>query len=184
MLWSEVTLAAMTGFLRKLQQTLGLGSGDASPPPNVYADLRRQALGIRPEDLGMTAGSAPPVHGVLMDMGFATGVATLVCMGDGTVSLYNSGGGGVIGAGQHKAVSDVAMMMLAFAEQFVSSCEPAQAYPVPGAGQIHFWLLTAGGVMHRHCSESDLVDEQDPMTELFKACHSVLTEVRRIEQAG
>lgn len=173
----------MAGFLRKLQQTLGIGGTDASPPTSVYADLRRQALGIQPDDLSMAAGSAHPVHGVLMDIGFANGVATLVCLGDGTVSLYNSGGGGVIGAGQHKAVFDVAMLMLAFAERFVASCEHATAYPVPGAGQIHFWLLTASGVLHRHCSESDLVDERDPMTELFKACHSVLTEVRQIEQA-
>jgi hypothetical protein len=35
---------------------------------------------------------------VLMELGLEQGVATMVAFADGTVSLYFSGGGGIIGA--------------------------------------------------------------------------------------
>ena len=40
----------------------------------------------------------PDVWGVLMELGLEQGVATMVAFADGTVSLYFSGGGGIIGA--------------------------------------------------------------------------------------
>ena len=41
----------------------------------------------------------PNVFGVVMDMTYPSGVATLVTFADGTASLYTSTGGGIIGGG-------------------------------------------------------------------------------------
>ena len=43
-----------------------------------------------------------------MELGLAEGTATVMTVADGSVSLYLSSGGGVIGAGEHAAVDDAA----------------------------------------------------------------------------
>ena len=74
--------------------------GKSAPLPNeAYLGLRAQALGFRAAD----EASGGALHGILMETGRSRGSATLVCLSDGSVSLYLSSGGGVIGAGAHEA---------------------------------------------------------------------------------
>ena len=42
--------------------------------------------------------------GAVMETGYPNGVASLVCLRDGTTSLYTSTGGGIIGGGAHDPV--------------------------------------------------------------------------------
>jgi hypothetical protein len=74
------------GFLRRKR-------ADATPPPEVYEDLRNQALNLRKEQLG-DAFAEVPILAVLMETGYPEAVATLVGVVDGTSSLYFSNGGG------------------------------------------------------------------------------------------
>lgn len=153
------------------------------PPGDVYRDLRRQALAYRPE-----GDSNGPIRGVLMEMGMAGGTATLVCLDDGTVSLYLSTGGGVIGAGPHENVRAASAAMLGmaneFAAEFLAACTSAAEFPVPGAGDVFFWLLAPDGVHHARGKQSDLAERRHAFSALFGHCHAVLGAVREVEESG
>jgi hypothetical protein len=69
------------------------GKGD---PAETVGDLRQNALTVTPEDLGLAPTTErPDVWDVLMETGYPDAVATLVCLADGTTSMYFSNGAGV-----------------------------------------------------------------------------------------
>src|SRR5882724_6714324 len=86
-----------------------LSAGGAAPEA-VFAALRQNVLGLDPSAVGLApTPGRPRVWGGLMDMGYPDRRwASLVVVGDGTVSLYTSTGGGMIGAGAHPNVAAVA----------------------------------------------------------------------------
>jgi hypothetical protein len=123
--------------------------------------------------------------GVLMETAFADGaVYSLVVLGDGTVSLYFSTGGGVIGAGQHDRVRRAADAMLSEASRFRPEAKPAGETPLPGPGNVVFYFLSAGGTLAYSAAESALGGDQDRLSALFHAGHRVITEIRKIEQSA
>src|SRR6185503_9039174 len=71
---------------------------------NPYAGLRSLALGTTAETLKLGNWGPDDCYGILMETGYETAVATLVCFVTGDTSLYFSNGGGVIGAGKHANV--------------------------------------------------------------------------------
>jgi hypothetical protein len=94
----------MASFIASL---LGLFSCNKEQPNNyqmadVYRDLRQQVLTLDPAKIGLPSSDKNQIHGVLMETGYPEAVATLVTIADGTVSLYFSNGGGIIGVGQHE----------------------------------------------------------------------------------
>src|SRR5215471_9567457 len=79
---------------------------DDTPPTQA---LREQLLHATWQEVGV-----PPregVWGVLMEIGFAKGVATVVGLADGTASLYLTSGGGVLGAGARADVRQAAIQL-------------------------------------------------------------------------
>ncbi|HEX2076886.1 MAG TPA: hypothetical protein VHG08_04230 [Longimicrobium sp.] len=164
------------------------GRSAEPPPSDAYTALRTRALGVQPADLGPTADPAAPIHGVIMESGHPNGVATFVCMGDGTVSLYTSTGGGVIGAGEHESVRGACLQMLAFtnryAEDFIRASMPSPTHPLPRNGEVFFYLLTGSGVYRAQGDAADLARRRHPFSNLFENCNVVMSLVRRIDERG
>lgn len=71
-------------------------------PTDIYLGLRQQALDMKAIDIGVTLDNNEQVYGAVVDMPTSDNknIATLVCFFDGTVSLYYSTGGGLLGFGQ------------------------------------------------------------------------------------
>jgi len=164
------------GILDKLR-------GKHTPPPDdAFLGLRAQALAFRPAG----EAAAAPLHGVLMETGRSRGSATLVCLGDGSVSLYLSSGGGVIGAGQHESVRDACLGMISwatpYATDFLGAAEPVEDPPLPRNGEVFFHLLCPRGPHTARCKEADLVAQRDPFSNLFVACNHVLTRLRLLRE--
>lgn len=157
----------------------------ARPDPEAsatYARLRQQVLEVRPEAIGLGRNDGQPIFGIVMETGMGRDVATFVCLADGTVSLYLSTGGGVIGAGQHEAVRSAAEELLAitnaYAADFIGAAAPGLQPRLPSDGQVHFTLLTHSGIHSVACDEKALEAEEDAFASLFSNCHAVLAEVR------
>lgn len=89
-------------------------------PVDIYKDLRHQIFSIDPASLGLTPSPSNNVWAVLMETGYPEAVSTLVTIGDGTVSLYFSNGGGIIGVGQHKGPRIACEEFLSLAPKYVS----------------------------------------------------------------
>jgi hypothetical protein len=52
---------------------------------------------------------------------------------------------------------------------------------LPAEGEIFFYLLTSDAVYQAKCREDALTEQRDPFSALFN-CHSVMSELREIDQ--
>jgi hypothetical protein len=114
-----------------------------------------------------------------MDWNVGPGVATLAAYSDGTVSLYQSAGGGIIGAGQHEAVRAAGLRFVALLRSLAPRLEPAGEYPLPSSGQVVFWLVcrdrtTASG----SATVAELAATVHPFHNVMGAAQATLTALR------
>src|SRR5689334_16591324 len=116
-----------------------LFGGGQKPPSETYLGLRNHALGVTREALGLPADPTAPIYGIVMELGMPNGVATFVCLLEGSVSLYTSTGGGMIGAGGHESVRSACLRLFEltneFGDAFIAACHPASTHPLPGKGE-------------------------------------------------
>jgi hypothetical protein len=153
----------------------------AKQPDNVFTRLRAQIFEMLPANIGITIepGSAEP-WGILMEMRYPNGVATLVSFATGDASLYFSGGGGVIGGVAHESVSHAAKCFVSMAQWYVGRMEVAMSRPLPGPGKVRFYVLISQSVLTVEADEKDLGQKKSDLSPLFYAGHGVITELRML----
>ena len=151
----------------------------------VYADLRTMALSADPTAIGLSPSEAlPTVWGVVMDLAYPEGTATVVGLSDGTTSLYTSSGGGVIGAGEHEAVAAATLRWLRIAEESLPALRPSEDFLLPEPGEVAFAVLTYSGGHRGTATMKEFEREGTDLTALFFAGQDVITELRRVEEDG
>ena len=165
---------------------LGLGAVQAAEPaPDpVMMGLRETVLATKPGDIGLPpARYAQKPWGVLMETGLeGRGAYTLVVIADGTTSLYFSKGGGIIGLGPHAEVRAASQAMLETAARLQGHAGPTMSTPLPPAGNVYFYFLTASGTLRYQAAEELLGRGKDPMSELFYAGQAVITQIRKVDE--
>jgi hypothetical protein len=114
----------------------------------VYAGLRSELLITKAETIGLKP-AVNEVWGVMMETGYSKGVASLVAVADGTVSIYFSNGGGFIGLGQHPGPQRVGKELIVLAQQFVAQARPTTNFPLPQPGFTSFYLLCGSAFWRR-----------------------------------
>lgn len=173
----------IAGFLA----ILGLGfhaTQEAQTKESVLDGMRTMALNLTAEELGLTPENHPAeIWGILMETGYEDGSFTLLVLADGTTSLYFSNGGGIIGAGTHETVQKASSTLLAGANHFRASTKPTSSFPKPSAGMVNFYLIGRGGVTKYSAKEQILGENKDPLSQLFYASHSVISELRQVEES-
>lgn len=140
----------------------------------VMKELRQKLLTSKPEDVGL-GGTEAKVWGVLMDVAFPSGVATLVSLRDGTASLYTTTGGGILGGYVAQAE---AKAFVEAAEKHLAHTSPAEAFPYPAAGRVKFYVLTRDGVRTAEAPLDDLGDGRHKLSPLYNSADQVLTQLR------
>ena len=161
-------------FLRRL-----LGRPSARDPGDVYAALRSQVLTLAPEAVGpMPEGQDVCV--AVMDWNLGQGIATLVAVVDGTVSLYVSSGGGVIGAGQRERPRRAADAFLAAAHLHRGVLQPATELPLPAPGHVSFHIRTLHGNLTATATTDAVRDASHPLAPLFATGQDLLTALREL----
>lgn len=115
-----------------------------------------------------------------METKYPTSVVTLVCLADGTTSLYFSSGGGILGSGQHHTVALATQALVREAEQHLGEMMPASAFPLPTAGCIQFTVLTYTEKWVACVPEPELENGRHPLTSLFDSAQQVITQIRLI----
>src|SRR5262249_23595058 len=160
----------MLGWLRSLFAGRGhVPRRSARLGATAYQHLRSQALSLERATAGIPAPPPEaPVWGLLMDMGFPNGTATLVALADGTTSLYYySGGGGVLGGQAQGAVRRANAALLAEANGLVTQMRPTSAYPLPPAGATTFYARTDSGVLAGGGADEHLGRGRHDLSPLF-----------------
>ena len=151
-------------------------------PTGVYHNLRRAILELVPAEAGLKpTPAAPHVWGVLTEMSYPKSVVTLVCLVDGTTSLYFSAGGGILGSGQHRSVAQAGETLVETAERALAALRPTSACSLPAAGQVQFIVLTYEGKWIASATEQELVNGHHRLSALFDGAQEVITQIRLLE---
>lgn len=153
-------------------------------PSEVARNLRKQALGVDAATLGLRPTTwHARVWGIIMETGYPDGVASLVAFAEGSASLYFSGGGGIIGAGEHAAVREATQAFLQEADRHLAGFLPTAETPLPAVGRVRFYLRTFDGTLGGESSERDLADNRHPLSPVFYSGQSVITAMRRVTES-
>lgn len=149
-------------------------------PAEIYLGLRNQILSLEAGQVDSLLEPSVPLLGMLMETGHDTAVATLVTVADGTVSLYFSNGGGMLGLGEHEGPRKAALELLRFATQFISRAKPTTNFELPSKGYTTFFFLTKTGVLSVAALENDLGNNRLPLSPLFHKAHEVISQARLV----
>lgn len=143
-----------------------------------YVTLRSQALGFDPAGLEIQEGHWFGASVALMEIAQSAGTASLVAVADGTVSLYTTGGGGMIGAGEYLAVREAAERFLQAAADAAPSMIPTAEFPLPEPGHVRFHVRTPEGDVTADAAEALLRARRHQLGPLYVAGQDVITEIR------
>ena len=145
--------------------------------------LRAMVFNVTAEEIGLTFTSHPsPVWGLIMELGLASGVTTLVALADGTTSLYFSSGGGIIGAGENSRVRDAAAAWLAMAAEHLTLFQLTADTAPPAPGRVVLYAKSFRGLQRLEAGEVELATHQHPAAPLFHAGQAVLTTIRELQE--
>jgi hypothetical protein len=174
----------LTGLLALLLWVFECGKGNTEQykTADIYRDLRQQVFAIDPGKIGLAPAGSNKVWGVLMETGYPKAVATLVTIADGTVSLYFSNGGGIIGVGQHEGPRKACKEFLSFSQKFFEQAAPTKTFPLPKQGNTRFYFLTFNGIRTVEFKEDDLGNNRLPLSPLFHKAHAVITQARIVDE--
>jgi hypothetical protein len=177
-------MLVISGFITSLMSLFGLSKPNRKEhkTDGAYVALRQQALLLDPAKIGLSPSSSNQVWGMIMETGYRGSVVTLVTIADGTVSLYFSNGGGIIGLGQHDGPRKAGEVFLAFAPRFIAEAKPTKVFPLPIEGQTRFYFLCFDGVHTAEAKEEDLGSNQLPWSPLFRKAHEVITAARLVDE--
>jgi hypothetical protein len=168
----------MTSWRERLRSALRRGP----PRPDdadIFMDLRSMVLGLDPAALELPddeSWTSAVVAVMELDRDGAT--ASVVTVADGSVSLYLSTGGGVIGAGEHAAVVDVARRFRRLAAESRDLFQVTDAFPLPGPGEVRFHMRIGGDRRSAAAPEAALRSGRNQLADLYAAGQDVLTEIR------
>lgn len=147
-------------------------------PADVYIGLRDKVLALSPGQIDHSG----PVLAVLMETGYPTAAVTLVAVADGTVSLYFSNGGGIIGAGEYPQVREVGLDMVSEAANYLPKLIQTDSYPLPQQSYTRFYVVTTSGIYTQSVLEDDLGNERHALSPLFYAGHKLIAYIRAAEE--
>ena len=148
-----------------------------SQPEPTYLQFRDRILTLDPYKLGLKAQFAKEVWGIIMEIGYEVGTASLVALADGTTSLYYSTGGGLLGSPDYAPVSEAAKGMVALAENIIHQASPTEKVDLPFVGQVRFTFLTFSGKLTTIAPEKTLASGEDSLSQLYHLGRETLTQL-------
>ena len=119
------------------------------------------------------------VRGVVMDWNLGDGVATLVAIDDGTVSLYMREGGGMLGAGTRPAVASAARRFLAEADRVRDDFGAPTNGALPGRDSVTFYVLTDTATLAAPTIGSGTNGSTSALGALNEAAQALIAEIRK-----
>jgi len=157
---------------------------DTIPEPDqVYLQLRTRIIHLEPGEVGLSpSNTAPHVWGVMMETGYKVGSASLVCLADGTTSLYYSTGGGMLGSAEYTPVSEASKALVSQAEDHLNHFLSGNEFPLPEVGQVSFILLTFSGLHTAEVPEKTLAAGKHLLSPLYLKAHETLEQLRLLAE--
>jgi hypothetical protein len=153
-------------------------------PMETYMGLRSTVLHADISAIELVDGEWPGASVAMMEMPVGDAIASIVAVADGTVSLYTSSGGGVLGAGEYGAARAAGQRFLRAAADHAAWMTATTEFPLPAAGKVCFHVRTPDGDYTSEVAEDTLRARRDELAALYLAGQDVLSELRLISEAN
>ncbi len=175
-----VVAVVVVGLLLRARRASAASQAGQEKKGGISAAMRQRILSSSPEQVGIAVPTTPNgVWGLVMDMGFDRGGATLVALIDGNASLYIGDQSGVIGGFAHERVRVAATAAVKSAEVPAVSFTPSKIEPLPSNGLVRFYALSRTGLLASGLVAADkLAAGAHPLSPLFAAANDVITQLR------
>lgn len=121
------------------------------------------------------------VLGVVGELGFGLGSALVYGLEDGSASMYTSTGGGMIGAGDEKAVRKAVKELIEAGSEVVTRIPPAESPALPNEGDIHFVILTPGGLRATKAKKDQVGKTKHPLRRLYIFWNNLVTQLNLLD---
>jgi len=113
-----------------------------------------------------------------METGLLNGISTLVVLADGTVSLYFSKVGGILGSGQLEVARKAAETLLDAAPEFIGGMAETLDHQLPRRGQTLIYVLRGQDVFKSEFQADDPRNTKSPIAPLYSKALDVVTQIR------
>lgn len=152
---------------------------EKSSQQNPYFDMRKMALSVTPEQLGLQIpNDSIKVYGIIADLDMDGVIVTVVTYLTGEASMYLSSGAIIIGAGQHESVQKVTSEFVANAHLYSFKGQPFDKHELPANDNANFYFLSNMGQTLIKESIPEMENGTSEFSELFADLNTVITEIR------
>ena len=148
---------------------------------DIYRSLRGRLFLTDPKSLDVIQTDEERFWGLAVDVGLESGVATLVVLRDGSISLYFSNGGGLIGLGVNDELHAKASKILELAEDFTLEGPLADRDSLPSEGETRFNFLSFSGARSVEEEDENLEDGQHALSPLYEAAHDLIAAIEAVD---
>ncbi len=151
---------------------------------NAAEGLREKLFKLNPKTIDITPSEdLPRVWGFMMEIFISQNWVNLVCVADGTVSIYIGTGGGIIGAGEHDSVRSAARECLKKSEEILEHLKKFDPTHIQNERKIKFHVLTYDGIRSDEAETNEINSGKHYLSELHYYAQNVITEVRSAENS-
>jgi len=162
----------MSNFFSKLFKS------NQAPTVSDYENWRNIIFSIKSENVGVLSTEPNQVYGIVMDVGVATTdhgkpidvkvVVSQSAFPTGESSVKWSNGGGFIGLGGDKEISEVAKQIISEAQSLLDLTNKVTNHDLPISGKVYFYLLTTSGTRLYECNLNDFkASPNQPFAQIF-----------------
>jgi hypothetical protein len=167
---------------RKKKMPRGAEHSAAAKDPlemTPYEFLRERALALTPDEMRYTSAPDADPYSIVMDIALRRGTATLVCVADGSSSLYLSTGRGTIGSDACESTRNAVIEFMELSRYYVSMMTPVHSHALPQVGNIAFYVLTKRGTYSAGDTFEKIMSGNSPWSRLFTEASKVTDALGR-----
>ncbi len=148
----------------------------------IFTEMREMAFKITPEQINIINLKDNDAFAIFMESGYPEAIMSLRCIGDGSISLYFSNGGGMIGIGEHQAARAEGFKLIEMAKDYINKGKIVEAISLPKNGETYFYIRTKLGNYLIQDIEDSLGNNKSEFSPLFYQAQNVITQARLIQE--
>ena len=148
----------------------------------IFLKMRDFAFNIKTAELKILKEKSNQIYGVFMETGYKDAVFSLRCFAEGSISIYFTNGGGIIGIGEHEKARKAGLDFIKEAEKYLEKSILTTNYELPDLNKTIFYILTFDGIYYYETFENDLGNMKSDFSPLFYKAQEVITEARIIDE--
>jgi len=148
----------------------------------IFIEMREMAFNITPEQINISDLEDNAVFAFFMESGYPEAIMSLRCIGDGSISLYFSNGGGMIGIGEHESARVEGLKLIEMAKDYISKGKIVETNNLPKNGETYFYIRTKLGNYLIQDIEDRLGNNKSEFSPLFYQAQNVITQARLIQE--